>query len=85
MAPEFNDGDFVIIKRNPHLRIRFSIGDSIVFKHELYGTLIKKIEIILPNGDFFVKGNQENSLGSDKLGIIPSSIVEGKVIWRIHR
>jgi len=85
MSPEYNEGDFVVILRNPLFGSRASRGDTIIFKHIQYGTLIKKIEDILPNGDYYVKGTQENSLGSNKLGYIPSSSVMGKVIWHIRK
>jgi phage repressor protein C with HTH and peptisase S24 domain len=85
MSPEYNEGDFVVILRNPLFGSHPSKGDEIIFKHVHYGTLIKKIVDILPNGDYYVKGIQENSLDSNKLGYIPSSTVMGKVIWHIRK
>jgi phage repressor protein C with HTH and peptisase S24 domain len=84
MSPEYNDGDFVLVLRSPLFGIHISRGDAIIFKHVQFGILIKKIEDILPNGDYYVKGTQENSLDSNKLGYIQSSTVMGKVIWHIR-
>lgn len=85
MTPEFDEGDFVVVARNPLFRTRISIGDTIIFHHSSFGTMIKKIEDILPNGDFSVNGLNKNCLDSNKLGYISSSSLIGKVIWHIHK
>lgn len=84
MLPEYQEGDFVVITRSPFLFRQLSRGDVILFNHDNFGTLIKKIEDILPGGEYFVRGTQENSLDSRKLGYVPRSAVKGKVIWHIR-
>jgi len=71
--------------KSPFLFRQLSRGDIIVFNHDNYGTLIKIIESVLPGGEFFVRGTQENSLNSRRLGYIPRSAVKGKVIWHIRK
>lgn len=85
MAPEFKEGDFVVINEIPYFLNRLSKGDVIIFNHKDYGTLIKKIDSILPGGDLYIKGTHENSLDSNKLGYIPVSAIKGKVIWHIRK
>jgi signal peptidase I len=85
MSPEYNEGDFVLITRFPLWFHRLSINDVIVFRYEIHGLLIKKIQNTLPNGDVFVVGTQVDSLDSRKIGYIPKSAVNGKVIWHIRK
>jgi signal peptidase I len=85
MYPEFKEGDFVLITRFPFVIKNLTIDDVIVFNHDNYGLLIKKIAKILPDGELFIKGTQITSLDSRQLGSIPISMVRGKVIWHIRK
>jgi signal peptidase I len=85
MLPEYKEGDFVVINKIPFFLRRLSKGDAIIFTHEYYGILIKKIDYVLPGGEFFVVGNHANSLDSTKLGNIPLSAIKGKVTWHIRK
>lgn len=85
MAPEYKERDFVVVNEIPFFLSRLSKGDVIIFNHKDYGTLIKIIESVLPDGVFFVRGTHEKSLDSNKLGHIPVSAIKGKVVWHIRR
>jgi phage repressor protein C with HTH and peptisase S24 domain len=84
LSPLYKEGDFVVITTLPFLSRRIRPGDIIVFQHGLYGTLIKIVDRILPEGDeVFVIGASENSLDSRRLGPISRQAIMGKVIWHI--
>jgi signal peptidase I len=85
MAPEFEEGDFVLINEIPFFLQRLTKGDIIIFNHKKYGILIKKIDSFFPNQGFFVRGIHKNSLDSNQLGYIPRPNVMGKVIWHIRK
>jgi hypothetical protein len=80
----YKEGDYVVITTLPFLSRRIRPGDIIVFQHGLYGTLIKIVDRILPEGDeVYVIGASENSLDSRRLGPISRQAIKGKVIWHI--
>jgi len=84
LSPLYKEGDFVVITTLPFLSRRIRPGDIIVFQHGLYGTLIKIVDRILPEGDeVYVIGASENSLDSRRLGPISRQAIKGKVIWHI--
>jgi len=85
MLPVYSDGDFVLTTKFPFCLRRLKVGDAIVFGHDTYGILIKKITGILPGQLFKVIGNNPDSLNSDKLGLIPYSAILGKVIFHIRQ
>ncbi len=80
MSPEYQAGDFVLIRRTSQPKA----GDVIVFHNQLYGTLIKKVEKITDDG-IYVIGTGEHSLDSRRLGPVNPDKVLGKVIWHIKR
>ncbi|MCP4139205.1 MAG: S26 family signal peptidase [Chloroflexi bacterium] len=82
MSPEYQDGDFVLLIK--FFRGKIKKGDVIVFKHQLYGTLIKAVEKITDEG-VYVLGTGENSLDSRRLGPVNPLSVQGRVIWHIRR
>ncbi len=85
LSPKYKEGDFVVIIRFPFLIRRLKEGDTIVFHHHLYGTLIKRILRFADDGQIYITGTHENSLDSRRLGPIHRSTVRGKVIWHIHK
>jgi len=85
MSPEIREGDFVVISKIPFL-IDFCVGDSIVFHHPQYGTLIKRIEKLDDQRQlFWVGGIHPDSLDSHKIGPVRENQIYGKVIWHIRR
>ena len=86
LQPYYQDGDFVLISKIPIIFKSVRAGDVIVFHHEVYGTLIKRIERLVPeqNG-FYVLGTRLDSIDSRVIGLITKKDVIGKVIWHIAK
>jgi signal peptidase I len=81
MSPDFQDGDFVILTTIPFYLNRLKIGDTIIFEHKLYGTLIKRIASFDPGtAEAYVEGTHTDSLDSRRLGTIRRDAIRGKVI-----
>lgn len=86
MLPMYQDGDFVLVSKIPYLFGTAKQGDTIAFRHELYGTMIKKVKNVSPHKDeIYVTGTQKNSVDSRRFGPITRPDVLGKVIWHITR
>lgn len=86
LAPDYQDGDFVLTSRIPVLFGRLRSGDVVVFEHEFYGTLIKRVERIDAALDqLFVVGLPDDSVDSRRFGPVPRRSIRGKVIWHIRR
>ncbi len=84
MSPEYQEGDFVVIATSPFFSRRLRDGDVIVFRHQHYGALIKRVQRIADEG-IYVVGAQEDSLDSSRLGPVHRGNVRGKVVWHIRR
>ena len=84
MSPEFKEKDFAVIGTMSFFSRRLRAGDTIVFTHQHYGTLIKRIQRI-DNEGVYVIGAHENSLDSRRLGPIEPAKIQGRVIWHIRR
>ena len=86
LLPTYKEGDFVLIAKIPFFTSGLKQGDIIVFRHEIYGKMIKKVDRV--NGErneLFVVGTHDNSLDSRQLGAVKQKDVIGKVIWHIHK
>ncbi len=58
LSPFFLEGDFVVVSKIPFVLRRIKAGDIVVFRHPVYGTMIKKVEKISPDGEeIFRVGN----------------------------
>ncbi len=82
LSPEYSDGDFVVVSTKS---LRLRVGDTVVFRHPIYGTLIKRVEHIEPNGELWVVGSHPNSVDSRSFGTVPRAAVVGRVLWHISR
>jgi signal peptidase I len=81
MSPDFQEGDFVVLATIPFFLKRLKIGDVIIFEHQLYGTLIKRIASFDPGtAEAYVEGTRPDSLDSRRLGTIRRDAIRGKVI-----
>lgn len=81
MSPDFLEGDFVVLATFPFILKRINVGDTIIFDHQLYGTLIKRIASFDPEtAEAYVEGTQSDSLDSRRLGTIRRESIRGKVI-----
>lgn len=86
LTPEYQDGDFVLTLKIPIQLAWPRPGDTLVFRHPVYGTLIKKVERSEPpQRHIFVTGVHPHSVDSRRFGPIGPQDVIGKVIWHIRR
>ena len=86
MSPAFQDGDFVALATAPFFIKRLKVGDTIIFDHKLYGTLIKRIASFDPEtAEAYVEGANSDSLDSRRLGTIRREAIQGKVIAHISK
>lgn len=80
MAPNLQDGDFVFTSRWYR---KLKIGHLVVVDHALYGTIVKKVLHIAPDGQLWLGGENNKSLQSERIGWVSPRRVLGKVIGRI--
>jgi signal peptidase I len=86
LLPMYRDGDFVLASKIPYLFGTIMPGDVVVFRHKVYGTMIKKVQSVVPDkGEIYVVGTHENSVDSRQFGTINKRDVVGKVIGHIKR
>lgn len=86
MLPLLADGDLVLAVDWYWLVGDLRQGDQVVFRHPVYGTLVKLVDEIRPaQGVLTVRGTRPVSLDSQEFGPVPVSAVLGKVLWRVRR
>lgn len=85
LAPEFQDGDFVVASTLPIFFRRLRPGDVVVFRHRVYGRLVKRVKRVEPSGEVFVVGSGEGSIDSRIFGPIRRADVQGLVLWHVKR
>jgi len=85
LSPKYQEGDYVVIATCPFLLHRLKAGDTIIFQHKHYGTLIKRIMRFAEDGQIYVTGAHENSLDSRRIGPVRREAIRGKVIWHVPR
>jgi signal peptidase I len=84
LAPEFEEGDFVLVFKIPFFLWLIRPDDVVVFRHSEYGLLIKRVEWIdKPSDQIFVLGSGRNSVDSRRFGPVSHRDIIGRVIWRI--
>ena len=86
LSPVYQEGDYVVISTIPLLFGAPRRGDVIVFRHAVYGTLIKMVEAVARGGaELSVVGTHPDSVDSRRFGPISRQDVVGKVIWHIKK
>ena len=86
LSPVYQEGDYVVVSIVPLLFGAPKRGDVIVFRHAVYGTMIKMVEAVAPGGEeFSVVGTRTDSVDSRRFGPISRQDVIGKVIWHIKK
>ncbi len=83
LSPEYQEGDFVVVLTNPFF-FRLKRGNTVIFQHAQYGTMIKKIDRIDYNR-VYVVGSHPQSIDSRQFGPIARQEITGKVIWHIQQ
>lgn len=86
LLPAYRDGDFVLVSKIPYLFGRVRRGDVVVFRHSVYGAMIKIVDSVTPGADEIrVVGTHEYSIDSNDFGVISKKDIVGKVIWHIKK
>ncbi|HSB65834.1 MAG TPA: S24/S26 family peptidase [Anaerolineales bacterium] len=85
LAPEYSQGDFVLISKIPFLLVPPSPGDVIAFRQPGYGLYIKRIQNIKGDGGVNVIGDHPESVDSRVFGPVERKDILGKVIWHIRK
>jgi nickel-type superoxide dismutase maturation protease len=86
LSPLFREGDYVVVATIPFVVNRIEAGDTIVFQHPTYGTMIKQVEFAdREQSTVSVVGIHPDSVDSRRFGLIKREDVIGKVILRIAR
>jgi len=87
LSPAYQDGDFVLVSKIPYLFGPLRPGDVVAFRHRAYGTLIKIVAAVAPDGDeIHVVGTHDLSKDSRDFGPIRRRDVLGQVVWHVkHR
>ncbi len=86
LSPEFQPGDYVLLRTGKRAVRAIQAGDVIVFRQAAYGTMIKRVQQIEPeSGWLHVRGTHPASVDSARFGPIPPEEVIGKVIGHIRR
>ncbi len=86
LEPDYQEGDFVLLLRVPFFSRPLREGDTVVLRHPHYGTLIKQVEWLSPDGEtVFVVGSHPESTDSRQFGPIHKGDVLGRVVWHIRR
>jgi nickel-type superoxide dismutase maturation protease len=86
LTPEYNEGDYLVTTSISFVLRSLEPGDIVVFKHPVYGTMVKQIQQMDPQvGELFVVGTHPESTDSRHFGPIPQSWLIGKVLWHIPK
>jgi len=81
MYPVMVEGDYIVIN---HIFWQLNAGDIIVVDHPIYSNIVKRIVTIARNGDLWLKGENIDSVTSEKMGWVKELWVRGKVIYTIN-
>jgi nickel-type superoxide dismutase maturation protease len=86
LSPEVQEGDYVVITTVPFFFNALKQGDMIVFRHPVYGTMVKHVARVDPGSEeIFVVGSHPQSVDSRQFGSIPKKWITGKVLWQIAK
>ncbi|AJP42816.1 hypothetical protein EP12_03005 [Alteromonas australica] len=84
MQPTLLDGDFAVVLTWPKKALR--PGQVVVVNCPHFGTLIKRVQQIVPNGEFSLSGdNTAASLTTEKMGWFNRQRVIGRVLYYVKR
>ncbi len=86
LSPEYKEGDYVVVTTIPFFFYSLKQGDKVVFRHPVYGTMVKRVEQVGSDGqEIFVIGSHPQSVDSRQFGPIPKAWVTGKVLWHVAK
>ena len=81
MYPVVAENDYIVIS---HLFWQLNADDIVVVDHPIYKKIVKRIMATAENGDLWLRGENTDSVSSEKLGWIKKQWVKGKVIYIIN-
>ena len=79
MSPSIENNSFVLLKSFKEKKI----NKFFVFKHKIYGKLIKKLVKIDSSNHFWFEGEHQCSISQKQVGPIKECDVEGQIIASI--
>lgn len=86
LSPFFETGDYVLIAKASFLWGRLRCGDILVFRHVVFGVMIKRLEQVSADDDeLFLVGTHPESTDSRQFGPVLRKNIIGKVVWSIRR
>ena len=85
LTPDYQIGDFVLVSKIPYFFAPPAPGEVIAFRQPGYGLLIKRIQLVMPDGSLHVTGSHPESIDSREFGAIRRENLVGKVIWHVRR
>ncbi len=85
LAPDYMQGDFVLVRNIPFMFSHPIPGDVIAFRQPGYGLLIKRIQDVDDTGGLNVIGSHPASIDSRVFGTVHQSNILGKVIWHVKK
>ena len=81
MSPSIENNSFILMKSFEEKKI----NKFFVFKHQIYGKLIKKLVKIDVSNHFWFEGEHESSISQKKIGPINECDIEGQIIVSISK
>ena len=81
MSPSIENNSFILMKSFKEKKI----NKFFVFKHQIYGKLIKKLVKIDVSNHFWFEGEHESSISQKKIGPINECDIEGQIIVSISK
>ena len=82
MSPKFNCGDYILILKTKYIIKHIKVGSTLIFNHQKYGLLIKKVQSKdkSTNNLYFI-GQNTNSITLEEIGPIGLNQILGKPLY----
>ncbi len=85
MNPDITKGSYVLVNRNFRVFSLFKKNYILIFKHNIYGILIKKFEYEDRFRRLWFKGTSDMSISKKMIGPVSKKNIIGKVIMVIRK
>ena len=85
MSPAINDKSYVVVKKNRKSNWFPKINSVLIFNHQKYGTLIKRLAVADKNGNHWFCGSTNQSLSKEEIGPIKKEDIYGRVLLVISK
>ena len=79
MSPSIDNNSFVLIKSFKKKKV----NKFFIFKHSIYGNLIKKLVKIDSSNHFWFEGENQNSISKTQMGPVKECDILGQIIFSI--